>query len=242
MGGVSAALRFRSKKKKKSLEPEIPKSLISTKPIPICVLGQQKVGKSSLILKYYMGTYFENFESSGESKFTKLVELKGKNEQLVIHDVNGFENLQPDEVDELIRACEGIVLAYSILSPSSFKLVLKMFDRIMEVTQRDRTFPIVICATQVDNEFKRCIPKSDGEKLAEELDAGFYETSAALDLNIREPFANLGLRAIERRERQALEAKGQKTNSNNVVDGGKTKDKKEKKEKKTESTVQKEEI
>jgi hypothetical protein len=41
MGGVSAALRGR--KKKKNAEPEIPKALLMAKPISICVLGQQKV-------------------------------------------------------------------------------------------------------------------------------------------------------------------------------------------------------
>jgi hypothetical protein len=47
------------------------------------------------------------------------------------------------------------LLLFSIHHHAHSKLVLRMFDRVMEVTQRDRTFPIVLCATQVDNEFKR---------------------------------------------------------------------------------------
>ena len=67
----------------------------------------------------------------------------------------------------------------------------EVFHKDITRTKGTTNVPVVICGNKCDLEEKRVVSKTEGEELAQRLNAKFYETSAMANINIEESFATL---------------------------------------------------
>ena len=175
-----------------SLSPKIPKVR------KIAVLGFRAVGKSSLTIQFVENHFVESYYPTIENAFTKILNIKGQEFACEIIDTAG-----QDEYDTLNQkhalGVHGYVLVYSIASGTSFEMIKTIRDKILNFTGTDWV-PIVIVGNKSDLAMQRQVSTEEGQKLAQEWNCVFVETSAKLNVNIQNVFEVL-LQEIEKREK-----------------------------------------
>jgi GTPase SAR1 family protein len=115
----------------------------------------------------------------------------------------------------------GFVVVYALDSLSSFNNAKKLIPVIQRIKEDWPVIPIVIAANKSDlKSADRQIKKSDGEALADQYDAGFFETSAKTGDNVQELIFDLVRRVKQwRKEHPDLwqPAGGKKKGKCNIV-------------------------
>ena len=118
----------------------------------IAVMGQRGVGKSSLIIRYIIGDFFEDMDDYWEDYYRKLIEYRGEPAYLDIldfYDEVEFESMR----EEFMRQCKHFLLVYSITSMESFEKVKEIYDRILRSKKEyddQLEMNIVLVATKYD--------------------------------------------------------------------------------------------
>lgn len=72
---------------------------------------------------------------------------------------------------------DGYVLVYSIDSEKSFEVVQVIYDKLVDLLGNP-SFPLVLVGNKSDLHMNRVITQATGKKLAQDLKAAFFETSA----------------------------------------------------------------
>ena len=93
----------------------------------------------------------------------------------------------------------GYVLVYSIASRQSFEMVSILRDKILNLTGTN-SISCVLVANKVDLHPQRQVPTEEGQKLAQEWNCAFIETSAKHNQNISRIFDQM-LNEIEKNQR-----------------------------------------
>ncbi len=115
---------------------------------------------------------------------------------LEILDTAGFWSVEHAPLrDQRVRDCDGIVLVYSITSPS-FEQIRTFRERLLRVKGNDE-IPMMLVGNKHDLEEKREVSTAEGRELAVVLGASFMETSAKTRHNVEEAFYDL-VRLIRR--------------------------------------------
>lgn len=117
------------------------------------------------------------------------MEIEGKKLKLQVWDTAGQERFQTIALS-YYKGAWGIILSYSITDRKSFESIGKWMKQIKENAANDVL--LVLVGNKNDLENQRVVSKEEGEKLAEEQNMPFYETSAKEDMNIKEVFMKIG--------------------------------------------------
>ena len=72
---------------------------------------------------------------------------------------------------------DGYVLVYSIDSEKSFEVVHALYDKLVDLLGNP-SFPLVLVGNKSDLHMNRVVTQATGKKLAQDLKAAFFETSA----------------------------------------------------------------
>ena len=72
---------------------------------------------------------------------------------------------------------DGYVLVYSIDSEKSFQVVQALYDKLVDLLGNP-SFPLVLVGNKSDLHMNRVVTQATGKKLAQDLKAAFFETSA----------------------------------------------------------------
>ena len=72
---------------------------------------------------------------------------------------------------------DGYVLVYSIDSEKSFEVVQALYDKLVDLLGNP-SFPLVLVGNKSDLHMNRVVTQATGKKLAQDLKAAFFETSA----------------------------------------------------------------
>ncbi|MHA1340400.1 MAG: Rab family GTPase [Promethearchaeota archaeon] len=158
--------------------------------LKICVIGDGSVGKTSLVLQYCEHKFQENYIMTIGSNFAvkELALDDGKiNVKAQIWDLAGqqhFQFVRPP----FYRGASGSILVYDITRRESFDHIK---DWKKEADQVIPGKPFILVGNKTDLMDERVVSKSEGQKLAEELGADFFETSAKTGENVEEIFATL---------------------------------------------------
>jgi len=156
----------------------------------ILLIGDSGVGKSCLLLRYTDNTFSENFFSTiGVDFKIKDVAVDGEIVKLHIWDTAGQERFKTI-TSSYYRGSHGIFLVYDITDRVSFKNIKVWVDEIKKFTMGE-SIMLFLVGNKKDQEESRAVDASEGQDLADQLEAKFLETSAKDRVNVDQIFTEI---------------------------------------------------
>lgn len=150
-------------------------------------LGEQTVGKTSLITRFMYDSFAEAYQATiGIDFLSKTVHLRDKSVRLQIWDTAGQERFR-SLIPSYIRDSAIAVIVYDITNLHSFGQVRRWIADVR--IQRGEDIVIILVGNKRDLETKRQVLVEDGEKMARKCKAMFMETSAKDGSNVRNLFS-----------------------------------------------------
>mmetsp|Transcript_81192 Transcript_81192/g.161965 ORF Transcript_81192/g.161965 Transcript_81192/m.161965 type:complete len:222 (-) Transcript_81192:195-860(-) len=163
----------------------------------VVILGEGRVGKTSILLRYVRGEYSDKQQSTLQASYLdKRLVAGGTPTHLSIWDTAGqerFHALGPI----YYRDADGALLVYDITDFESFAKVQKWVKELKSIVGND--ISIVIAGNKYDLESKRAVPEADALAYAETVGAAHIYTSAKLNKGLDETFTELATRMNKRR-------------------------------------------
>ncbi|KJE96360.1 hypothetical protein CAOG_06698 [Capsaspora owczarzaki ATCC 30864] len=171
----------------------------------IVVMGEGGVGKSCITIQLISNSFDYDYDPTIEDSYRHQCHVDGEVARLDILDTAGQEEFSVMK-DQYMRQGHGFVLVYSITNRDSFRQIPRLIEQIRRNggdTPVD--LPIVLVANKCDLEANRVVTMIEGQALAKRHGCDFYESSAALRINIEQCFHQL-VRRIRERDRRILAA------------------------------------
>jgi small GTP-binding protein len=168
--------------------------------IKLVVLGEGRVGKTSLTLRYVQNKFADREESTiNASYLEKDISLGKSRRKLAIWDTAGQEKFSA-VAPIYYRDAEGAVLVYDITMKESFPKVNKWLQELREHAGDEIILAIV--GNKMDKENERQIDKGVAEEYARRNNAKHFETSAKMGKGIEEVFAYLATEISKKNKEQ----------------------------------------
>ena len=158
--------------------------------IPIMLLGDSQVGKTSLILRLTGNKFDGNILTTiGKESYIYETILHDINIKIKIFDTAGQERFKSMSIN-VIKNVEGLILTYSIANRKSFENLDNWLNQLNNVADISKT-PITLVGNMCDLKESREVSFEEGEKYAKEHSFHFFETSAKDNINIKEAFYDI---------------------------------------------------
>ncbi|KAI7899215.1 ras family-domain-containing protein [Cokeromyces recurvatus] len=152
-------------------------------------LGEQSVGKTSLITRFMYDTFDNTYQATiGIDFLSKTMYLEDKTVRLQLWDTAGQERFR-SLIPSYIRDSSVAVIVYDISNRQSFMNTSKWIDDVR--AERGDDVIIVLVGNKSDLSEKREVAIEDAEKKAKELNVMFIETSAKAGHNIKTLFRKI---------------------------------------------------
>ena len=161
--------------------PETPK-------YKLIFLGDQNVGKSSILNRFLNDTFMEDYQATIGLDFqSKNVQIDNQDVHLLLYDTAGQEKFR-SLIPMYTRDANIILLVYDITNKDSFTNLSLWLKDLTNINLEE----VIICiiGNKIDLSEKRVVNKEEGEKFAEEHDFIFQETSAKNGEGFSELFYN----------------------------------------------------
>ena len=159
--------------------------------LPLMLLGDGQVGKTSLILRL-TGNEFNDSQLTtvGKESYIQQVTLHGYELKMKIWDTAGQERFKSMSV-QVIKNSDAVILVYAIDDRNSFNALDQWLNKLNDTIDISKK-PIIIIGNKSDVETeKRVVTYEEGKKYAEDKGYHFYETSAKNNVNIQEAFNDI---------------------------------------------------
>lgn len=172
-----------------------------TQRFKVVLLGEGRVGKTSILLRYVRGNFDTNQASTLQASYLdKRLVVTNTPVQLSIWDTAGqerFHALGPI----YYRDADGALLVYDITDFESFTKVRKWVRELRGIVGND--ISIVIAGNKCDLAKNRAVPEEDALKYAESVGATHFYTSAKTNTGMDDTFNTLTTKMIARRRETA---------------------------------------
>ena len=154
--------------------------------IKIMVIGEVRVGKTSLISKFTKNVFGGNYLTTVGIDFqVKTVNVNGKAIKVQIWDTAGEERFR-NIATNYFKSSDGFLIVYYIIDKNTFEKLDFWFEQInLNVPENIR---YVLVGNKCDLEGQREVNKDEGINRAKEFNCEFYETSAKEGTNVNEIF------------------------------------------------------
>ncbi|KAL1495030.1 hypothetical protein ABEB36_010516 [Hypothenemus hampei] len=153
-------------------------------------LGEQSVGKTSLITRFMYDSFDTYYQATiGIDFLSKTIYLQDKTVRLQLWDTAGQERFR-SLIPSYIRDSQVAVVVYDVTNSNSFELTNKWIEDVRN--ERGHQVIIVLVGNKVDLENIREVPTEKAQSLAKELNILFIETSAKCGYNIKQLFRRIG--------------------------------------------------
>lgn len=157
-------------------------------PFKIVILGEGRVGKTSLLRRYVTQTFSDQEASTQSAAYLdKVVQLRGTQVQLSLWDTAGqerFHSLAPI----YYRDADGALLVYDTTDAESFRRVAKWVE---ELQVAGTQCNLAIVGNKCDLQSQARVPKADAETYARSINARHSLASAKLGHGVEEAFGAL---------------------------------------------------
>ncbi|KAI7855928.1 small GTP binding protein RAB6A [Circinella umbellata] len=153
-------------------------------------LGEQSVGKTSLITRFMYDTFDNTYQATiGIDFLSKTMYLDDRTIRLQLWDTAGQERFR-SLIPSYIRDSSVCVVVYDISNRASFMNTTKWIDDVR--AERGKDVIIVLVGNKTDLNDKRQVSVEDGENQAKEYNVMFIETSAKAGYNVKALFRKIG--------------------------------------------------
>ncbi|KAI7895146.1 GTP-binding protein Ryh1 [Mucor mucedo] len=160
------------------------------KKFKLVFLGEQSVGKTSLITRFMYDTFDNTYQATiGIDFLSKTMYLDDRTIRLQLWDTAGQERFR-SLIPSYIRDSSVCVVVYDITSRNSFSNTSKWIDDVR--AERGTDVIIVLVGNKTDLNDKRQVTVDEGEKKAKEYNIMFIETSAKAGYNVKALFRKIG--------------------------------------------------
>ena len=151
--------------------------LQNTIDIKFILLGEDYVGKSSLIAQYINNIFDENYLTTiASEKYEKYLKIKDKDIKLNIWDSVGQKVYRI--VNKIfIKNCKIVLIVYNITDWSQFEELNYWINTVKE-ENKDKEVIIGIAVNKSDLFEQKVVDTEEGKKFADENNCLFFETSA----------------------------------------------------------------
>eukprot|EP00455_Lapot_gusevi_P015532 TRINITY_DN1787_c0_g1_i1.p1 TRINITY_DN1787_c0_g1~~TRINITY_DN1787_c0_g1_i1.p1 ORF type:complete len:210 (+),score=55.91 TRINITY_DN1787_c0_g1_i1:63-692(+) len=167
----------------------------------IVLLGEGRVGKTSLLLRYVKDTFDDKQVSTIQASYLeKRLNLNNRSTNLAIWDTAGqerFHALGPI----YYRDANGALLVYDITDAESFSKVKNWVKELRKIVGTD----IILCiaGNKCDLEKQRQVPDEEAEQYAQSVGATHYRVSAKSGRGVEEVFLQLARFMLEKQAADA---------------------------------------
>jgi len=155
----------------------------------LVIVGGGGVGKSALTIQLIQNHFIDEYDPTIEDSYRKQVTIDAETCLLDILDTAGQEEYSAMR-DQYMRTGQGFLMVYAITSRSSFEELVGFKDQILRVKEADHV-PMVVVGNKSDLESERQVSSQEGQDLARNFSAPFFETSAKTRVNVEESFYSL---------------------------------------------------
>lgn len=160
------------------------------KKFKLVFLGEQSVGKTSLITRFMYDTFDNTYQATiGIDFLSKTMYLDDRTIRLQLWDTAGQERFR-SLIPSYIRDSSVCVVVYDITNRNSFLNTSKWIDDVR--AERGTDVIIVLVGNKTDLNDKRQVTVDEGEKKAKEYNIMFIETSAKAGYNVKALFRKIG--------------------------------------------------
>ncbi|TPX36315.1 hypothetical protein SmJEL517_g01482 [Synchytrium microbalum] len=152
-------------------------------------LGEQSVGKTSLITRFMYDTFDNTYQATiGIDFLSKTMYLEDRTVRLQLWDTAGQERFR-SLIPSYIRDSSVAVVVYDITNRNSFMNTSKWVDDVR--AERGNDVIIVLVGNKTDLSDKRQVSTEEGEKKSKEFNVMYIETSAKAGYNVKTLFRKI---------------------------------------------------
>ncbi|KAK5773994.1 hypothetical protein RI543_004751 [Arxiozyma heterogenica] len=157
----------------------------------IVFLGEQGVGKTSLITRFMYDTFDDHYQATiGIDFLSKTMYLDDKTIRLQLWDTAGQERFR-SLIPSYIRDSRVAIVVYDITKKKSFEFIDKWIEDVRNERGEDNVILCVV-GNKSDLSDERQVSTEEGEKKAELLGANiFMETSTKVGYNVKNLFKKI---------------------------------------------------
>jgi len=154
----------------------------------IVVIGDGAVGKTSLIARFAEKTFKAEYKPTlGTNIIIKELKVGDNNIKLLLWDIAGQAKWR-DVRHLYYRGAQGCIVVYDVTRPGTFDSVPEWYKDLIKFSGE---VPRILLANKIDLTDIRKIQQEDGLKMAEEMNAEYYETSAKDGTQVNEAFEKI---------------------------------------------------
>ncbi|KAH7826477.1 Rab6b [Monocercomonoides exilis] len=152
----------------------------------IIFLGDQGVGKTSLIARFMYDSFDLNYQPTvGIDFLSKSVAVDGRAMKLHLWDTAGQERFKA-LIPSYLRDTSAAIVLYDITRRPSFDNVESWIDQVRN--ERGENALIYIVGAKTDLSSQRAVTTNEGEEFARKLQCQFYEVSSRTGEGVDELF------------------------------------------------------
>ena len=152
-------------------------------------LGDQSVGKTSIITRFMYDKFDNNYQATiGIDFLSKTMYLEDRTVRLQLWDTAGQERFR-SLIPSYIRDSSVAVVVYDVINRGSFLSTSKWIEEVRN--ERGSDVIVVLVGNKTDQGEKRQVSVEEGEAKAKEHDIMFIETSAKAGFNVSALFRKI---------------------------------------------------
>ncbi|KAI4873098.1 hypothetical protein NFI96_018781 [Prochilodus magdalenae] len=178
---------------------------------PQCVfkvvfLGSSGVGKSSFIHHYCRGHFPNNMSATVGMDFqVRSLELGSTSIALQLWDTAGQERFH-SITQQYYRKADGILAMYDVTQATSLTALRDWLDQVQQNMAQGACLMLLGNKTDMEDGGRRQVTSRQGQKLAEEYQAEFFECSAKSGYNIQRAMTHLARLMAAQQDKQCESA------------------------------------
>ena len=155
----------------------------------IVFLGNQSVGKTSIIHRFIYDSYDENYQATiGIDFMSQKMYVEEKTIILNLWDTAGQERFK-SLIPSYIKDSAVAIVCYDVTSRESFQSVEKWIEDARAL--RDDNVLLILTGNKADLKDQRAVSFEEGHDYAQRMNLLFFETSAKTGMNVKTLFNEL---------------------------------------------------